>query len=487
MTKLVEVDKIYEELAGIVGERFVSNRPEELFLYHWDFVTAEEPGRCDFVVMPEKTEEVKGIVELANREKIPVIPWVSGINIGGVCIPREGGIVVDLRRMNRVLEVNEDDMYAVVEGGITWGDLKGYLLKHHPDLRAGITWSPPGTGVIPSYICYGMLDLGMVGGTGAEFLNGLEVVLPTGKVVRVGSCMSTDYWYGRQPFPDLSGLFIGWEGTTGIITKAGIKLWPNLPRRDYIVLAKTVDAGVRIFKRLARAGLGIVDMCFLNYVWLTATQGVRDSENIPSEPEKAGLPDFHGLVTITGATEKELDAKEETLMKICTEEGEMAVSFGDAMSMFQENQIGEFLTYTSTPIQLYTVWDFARGGGGEWVGGYVSSKHLVDVYYKMREAAIRHGMRPQFYGRAMFGGHYWIGRMNISFSKNDPEEIEKVRRCLMDMDEAARKVGSFIRYKAPPWAKKRNFEKADPNTIELLKEVRKLLDPNGIMNPGQGL
>ncbi|MHA1605004.1 MAG: hypothetical protein ACTSWF_10190, partial [Candidatus Freyarchaeota archaeon] len=64
MTKLVDVDRIYEELAGIVGERFVSNRPEELFLYHWDFVTAEEPGRCDFVVMPEKTEEVKGIVEL---------------------------------------------------------------------------------------------------------------------------------------------------------------------------------------------------------------------------------------------------------------------------------------------------------------------------------------------------------------------------------------------------------------------------------------
>ncbi|MEM2958963.1 MAG: FAD-linked oxidase C-terminal domain-containing protein [Candidatus Jordarchaeaceae archaeon] len=77
--------------------------------------------------------------------------------------------------------------------------------------------------------------------------------------------------------------------------------------------------------------------------------------------------------------------------------------------------------------------------------------------------------------------------MNISFSKNDPQEIQKVRKCLMDMDEEARKVGSFIRYKPPPWAKARNFEKADPNTLELMQKIKKLIDPNGIMNPGQGL
>ncbi len=487
LTKLIEVDKIFAELSGIVGEKFVSNRPEELFLYHWDFITAEKPGRCDFVVMPEKTEEVKQIVELANREKIPVVPWVSGINIGGVCIPREGGIVVDLRRMNKVLEVNEDDMYAVVEGGITWADLKGYLLKYHPDLRAGITWSPSGTGVIPAYICYGMLNLGMVGGTGAEFLNGMEVVLPNGKVVRVGSCMSTDYWYGRQPYPDLAGLFIGWEGTTGIITKAGIKLWPNLPTRHYQVIAKTVESGVDIFKKLAKAGLGIVDLCFLNYVWLTATRGVKDSEEIPSEAEKAGIHDFYGLVAISGATEKELDVKEEIFRKICSDAGEIPISLGDAVSLLPEEQIGESLVFSSPPVHLYTVWDFARGGAAEWTGGYVSSKHVADIYYKMREVAVGYGLRPQFYGRAMFGGHYWVGRMNISFSKNDPEEVEKVRKCLMDMDEEARKVGSFIRYKAPPWAKSRNFENADQNTVELMQKIKKLLDPNGIMNPGQGL
>ena len=165
--------KIISELEQVVGDRYVSDEPEIQFLYHYDFITAEPEGKCDIAIIPEAAEEVQEIVKIANRHKIPVVPWVSGINFGSIATPRKGGIVIDLRRMNRVLEVNEDDMYAVVESGITWADLKGYLDKHHPNFRAGITFSPPGTGVVPSCLCYGMFDLGMIGGTGAEFINGM--------------------------------------------------------------------------------------------------------------------------------------------------------------------------------------------------------------------------------------------------------------------------------------------------------------------------
>ncbi|MHA2185060.1 MAG: FAD-binding oxidoreductase, partial [Promethearchaeota archaeon] len=170
-------NEIITELADIVGEKYVSDQPEMQFLYHYDFITAEPEGKCDIVIMPNTAEEVQDIVKLANKYKTPIVPWVSGINFGSLATPRKGGIVVDLRRLNRVLDVNENDMYAVVEGGITWADLQGYLEKNHPNLRAGVTWSPPGTGVVPSCLCYGMFDLGMIGGSGAEFLNGLEAVL----------------------------------------------------------------------------------------------------------------------------------------------------------------------------------------------------------------------------------------------------------------------------------------------------------------------
>ncbi|MHA1606345.1 MAG: FAD-binding oxidoreductase [Candidatus Freyarchaeota archaeon] len=481
-----EVRRIHSELAEIVGSEYVSSRVEECFLYHMDFVTAEEPGRCDFVVMPRTAEEVRDIVLLANRRRLPVVPWVSGINIGGICNPLQGGIVVDLRRMNNVLEVNEDDMYAVVEGGITWGDLEGYLERHHPDLRAGITWSPPGTGVVPSYLCYGMLNLSMLGGTGSEFLNGVEVVLPTGRIIRTGTGMVSPYWYGRAPLPDITGLFVGWEGTTGIVTKASIKLWPNLPRRDFVIVADTVERGVNVFKALVRAGLGIVDMCCLNYTWAAAAQGYEEKDDMPFEPEKVGLPDFNGLVTLTAYTEKEMEAKVEALTEIAAKHGATAVPFEDAVTLFPENARGEFLTFQSPPIHFYCTWHFKRGGGGEWVGCYISSRHIAEYYKIAREVAKKYGKHASFYSRALFGGHHWVARVNIAFNKNDPEDVEKTRRCLMEIDEAVRRLESPVRYKAPPWAWERNLAKASKDSVEFIKELRRFLDPNGIMNPGHG-
>ena len=108
-------NEIVSELENIVGEQFVSDKPEETYLYHYDFVTAEPEGKCDIVIMPETAEEVQEIVKIANKYKIPLVPWVSGINFGSTATPLKGGIVVDLRRLNRVLEVNEDDMYALIE------------------------------------------------------------------------------------------------------------------------------------------------------------------------------------------------------------------------------------------------------------------------------------------------------------------------------------------------------------------------------------
>ena len=119
--------EIVSEFENIVGPEFVSDKPEETYLYHYDFITAEPEGICDVVVMPDTAEEVQEIVKIANKYKIPVVPWVTGINFGSTATPLKGGIVVDLRRLNRIIEVNEDDMYALIEGGVTWSDLQGYI------------------------------------------------------------------------------------------------------------------------------------------------------------------------------------------------------------------------------------------------------------------------------------------------------------------------------------------------------------------------
>ncbi|MBM4452934.1 MAG: FAD-binding oxidoreductase, partial [Chloroflexi bacterium] len=133
---------VYESLVGIVGKNFVSNSKEERYFYARDpgLMPPHEP---DYVVMPKTTEEVQQIVKLANRERVPIVPMGGGMALTGLVIPLKGGIVMDMKRMDKILEVNEKARYVVVEGGVPQGMLKEYLKKHHPDLRHSIPESPP--------------------------------------------------------------------------------------------------------------------------------------------------------------------------------------------------------------------------------------------------------------------------------------------------------------------------------------------------------
>ncbi len=484
--------EVVAELEHIVGDKYVSEEPEITFLYHYDFITSEPEGKCDVAIMPNTAEEVKEIVEIANKYKIPVVPWVSGLNFGSIATPRKGGIVIDMRRMNRVLEVNEDDMYAVVEGGITWADLKGYLDKHHPDFRAGITWSPPATGVIPSCLCYGMFDLGNLGGTGAEFINGLEVVLGTGELVRVGSCSLSNYWYGRQPLPDLAGLFIGWEGTTGIVTKAGIKIWPKLPfRTDFTPLAPTVEQGVPMLLKLSKAGLGICDLVIVNMGLTNSAQGFNE-KNVVKDALEFNLPDFIGIITTQAYTEKQHEAQCEAIKTICNEFNIEAQTADALANGFPEEMRGimEHLTPTTggqTPIQFWGTWDFSRGGGGQWIGSYCSARNIVKYYDLSRKVLLKYGKPAQFYGRIMFGGHYCVARTFINFNKNDPEDIKTARKILKEIHDEVQQLEGVIMYKPPKWVIQYYKDKTFPATNELINKIKRVLDPNNIMNPGQGI
>jgi FAD/FMN-containing dehydrogenase len=466
-------NEILSELETIVGQHYVSDQPEETYLYHYDFITAEPEGKCDIVIMPNTAEEVQEIVKLANKYKIPVVPYVTGINFGSTATPLKGGIVVDLRRLNRIIEVNEDDMYALIEGGTTWADLQGYLDKHHPNLMAGITFSPPGTGVVASCLCYGMFNLGMLGGTGAEFINGLEAVLGSGELIRVGSCSLSDYWYGRQPLPDLAGLFIGWEGSTGIVTKAAIKLWPRLPfRKDIILLGQTFEIGVPILLKLSKAGLGICDIFVFSYSWIQAALGGYEKK-LPLDPIKANIPDFVSCVTTQAYTEKQHEAQCEAIEGIYKKAGLVEPPAG----------LGDVLVF---PLQAWGAWNFSRGGGGEWIGSYCSTRDILKYYNTAKEIAFKYGHTPQFYSRLLFGGHYCVSRFNINFNKNDPKEIESAREILKEIHNEVSSIDGVVMYKAPKWAHEVYEERIHPATKNLMKQIKNLIDPNNIMNPGHG-
>ena len=172
------MDDLYESLAEIVGEDFVSNEEEERYFYGRD-PGLMEPHEPDYVVMPMTTEEVQKIVRLANEKKIPIVPKGGGLSLTGLVIPQRGGIVMDMKRMDQILEVNEKARYVIVEGGVSEGALKAYLEKHHPNIRHSIPDAPPIATVAANAVIHGQGRLAQPYGFNSDMVNGLEVVLPT--------------------------------------------------------------------------------------------------------------------------------------------------------------------------------------------------------------------------------------------------------------------------------------------------------------------
>lgn len=485
-------DRIYEQLCAIVGSSHASRDLRELYIYQWDHLGCTTGvGKCDFVVMPSSTQEVQEILRLASRKRIPIVPMV-GNSCGGMATPLRGGIVLDLRRLNKVEEVNEDDMYALVQGGITWGDLEGYLQRNYPGLRAGFPYGPSAAGVVPCYLEYGFVNLAMVCGSGAEFINGLEVVLPSGEVALTGTAAYAPHnWSGRTVGPDLTGLFVGYAGRTGIVTRAAIKLWPKLPRSDWYLSAQTYPKGMEIVKRLIKAGgptLGIVDLGTENYAGMIGSVGVSgmDLSKVPFEAEKADIPDFYGSISVEAYSEKEMEAKAEVIHDIVEGAGGQITLTEDAFRATPLEKRGEGPTYVGTLVHQYYMWYFYFGGIGEYLTAYLPINRIAEYYEKSRRIAMRFRKHNLFFHRVMFGGHYNGSGVLIESNKDDPEDMKRTRKCLMEIDRVRTELDGVV-HKPNYLRAKSSLKKGNPTSMKIIKRIKKMVDPKGILNPGQGI
>lgn len=281
-----------QALIEIVGERGVSNNPEELWFYGRD-PGVLEAHRPEYVVAPRTTEEVRKIVQLANREKIPLVPMGNGMSLTGLVIPLKGGIVLDMKRMNKIVEVNAMARYAVVEGGTSQGVLKAHLERHYPNLRHSLPDAPPTTTIAANVALHGQGRLTNQYGFNSDMVTGMEIVLPTGEVCRIGSPALGPYWFSKGPtLPDLSGLFLGWLGTTGIITKLGLKLYPKKKYRDVeLFVTDRVELVPDILYRLTHLEM-------------------LEDVNVWFQPKPLLFADnFHVTIYFTGDTEEEIEFK----------------------------------------------------------------------------------------------------------------------------------------------------------------------------------
>lgn len=477
----IQKEDILSELVKIFGKEYVSDKPHDLIPYSYD-MTESDPHMPDFVVIPDNVDEIVKLVKFCNQYKIPIVPYVSGNNVGGLTIPEEGGVVCDLgKRMKRILKIHESMMYAILEPGVTFGQLKKFLDEKYPHLKYGMPMAPPYASVVANALLTGLSNISTLHGSMADMINGLEAVLYSGDVIRTGSCfLSKEYkednWFCRYPIPDLTGLFLGWQGMTGIVSKLAIQLWPNHKYKAALLgIIYDPENCAAILREFGRS-----ECCEEVSTISVELTKMGFGLNKPRKYEQE--PDYVIMIGLSGPTEEILKAKVNYLKEIFEKEREKATDkrmFLTNLGTFV-NIIGEeFSVYYDLPNILTPLYEF---DGLTWVGSYVNPEKLGELMKKSYELYKKYDVGPIIYAKSMKASHYAVFRPIARFHK--ATELETIKKFQNEMVEMMLEQ-DCVPYKAPRWMTEKIRKRCDPNWIKLLERIKQTMDPNDIFNPGK--
>ncbi|MFX1340069.1 MAG: FAD-binding oxidoreductase, partial [Promethearchaeota archaeon] len=285
-----KVKDAYKEIEKVIGSDYITDKDFMKAAYSRNVDPAYPDRWADMIVRPETPEEISEIVKVANKYKIHMVPRGGGADLVGGSVS-EKGILLDLTRMNHIIEINEDDYYCEVECGVTWGALVSEL---HP---RGYTSGFVGPGSGYSATVCGSISNSSAGfgstkyGLAPDNCLGVEVVLPNpqGTIVRTGAAANRY----AAPFcrygvaPDFTGLFMGDVGIMGIKTKAFIRLHPDPPYkalRTYILLKNDYNKVFELAHKLRKeVGEGIRDMIVIPLI-IMQLQASQAENKPPKRP-----------------------------------------------------------------------------------------------------------------------------------------------------------------------------------------------------------
>jgi FAD/FMN-containing dehydrogenase len=474
----MEVTALGEMCADIVGADRVITQGEALEAYSSD-ITENQPGHADVVVKPTTAEQVQALVRFAAAEGTPLTAAVARMNVGGLAIPERGGIVVDLSDMNRIIEFDREHGYLLIEPGVTFAQVKEFFDSEAPDFTISYPLSPPYTSVMANFLMDGLGNLSLRQGAAGEQIAGLEVVLPDGDMARIGSCAVSPFWFSRSPLPDLTGLFLNWQGSTGIVTKLSAQVWPAPPLTERLfVFVEDLAGAFELVRELCRPDL-CRDLSGLSWPTAKMLYGVeKPLVNDPGEPEM-----FVGLDL--GAYESdELRLKRRTVDRIIASHRKRGLGIAAVASISDLIEVTPSLArFAEFPMTLDFLLD-RPGGGLTWVGTYGPTSAWEEGATRCADLMQERGVPPLLVTRPMKGGHYGVLRMITLFDKRDPAEIEVVKGLQADLLEICVDLG-FVPYKMPAWAWRQIEDRVDPGFLRLMADVKCMLDPAGLMGAGR--
>jgi FAD/FMN-containing dehydrogenase len=452
-------EDVLSRLAEIVGQDYVSNCPEDLYLYSRD-PGAQKPRRTDYVVMPRTVDEVQQIVGLANQEKIHLTPMGAGLTLSALTVPLRGGIVLDMKRMDSIIEVNEASRYALIEAGVTQAALRAYLEKHHPRLQHSTPESPPTATIVGNILIQGHGHLTPRYGVNSQMVNGMEVVLPTGEVCKLGSSSISPNWFSRDPLPDLMGLFLGWLGTTGIVTKLSLQLFPKPSYRDLLLfVSDSAELIPEIIDELSQ--INLLENCF-----------------IITQEKPRWAQRIYYIIVISGQSQAEFETTKRAHNQIFQKykDNVSPVNEEPALTPLRERFLG-------VPPFAATAADFRKGGGFEYTGAILPIEVIPRAWQSGIEIAHKYDLLYQLGIQLLPNGHSVMLAYSYPFNRAVAEEANRARGALDETNRLTLELGGVV-WKPELPAQKLILERMDVGTRQLIDKIKKMLDPNGIMNPG---
>ena len=425
---------------------------------HAEDISYHAPRTPDAVVFPDSRAEVQAILRWANRQRVPVTPYGSGTSVEGHVIPVQGGISLDLSRMREIVEVRPSDLLARVQAGVT-------RLQLEERLREAALFFPVDPGADATV--GGMVATNASGtnavryGTMRQNTLGIEVVLANGTVVRTGGAApksSAGY--------DLTRLFVGSEGTLGVVTEVLLRL-QALP--EFVVAGRAVfpslDAAVRAATRLIQTGTAVARVELVDELTVRAVnayEGTGYSE---------GPTLFLELSGAEAAVRHELDRAE----REARAEGCVAFDAGsdeaERARLWQARHNAALAVIATAPGKKLMSTDVC-----------VPISALPDAIRHARQLAESAGVEAAILGHVGDGNYHTIFMVDPA----DEEEVARAERINAEIVRHALAAGGTCTGEHGIGLGKRGYLREERGAaVDLMLAIKRTLDPNGILNPGK--
>lgn len=450
---------IIKELTNIAGKDNILLSKEDLICYSYD--ATNQKFLPDAVVFPKNAEEVSLILKMANFEGFPVVPRGAGSGFSGGSLPVEGGVVVSLERMNKILKIVPENLIAVVEPGVVTGDLQGEVEKlglFYPPDPSSLKFCTIGGNAAenaggPRAVKYGVTK---------DYVLGLEVVLPTGEIINTG----TQTLKGVVGY-DLTRLLIGSEGTLGIITKIILKLIP-LPEAIKTMLAVFSDV-----KDAAKAVSNIISSKIipstLEFIDRNCIECVKDYLNIELPPDADALL-FIEVDGIQEIVEKEAFAIQRLCVANNVKEFRLANNRKEVKELWEARRAISPSLKKLNPNKINE--DIV-----------VPRSKIPDAISEINKIAGKYNLTIANFGHAGDGNIH----VNIMFDKSNNDELSRAKKAVEDIFKLTIDLGGTISGEHGIGTAKMPYigMEISPAAVDAMKRIKQVLDPNGILNPGK--